>query len=309
MQVSVVIPLYNKSSTIARAINSVLNQTFNDFEVIIVDDGSTDNSAKVVSEFNDSRILLFQQANQGPGAARNKGIELSNGYYISFLDADDEWLPGFLEESLNLLCNADDSTAAIFSGYIEYPSNKSMENLWYHRNIKNQEIVLSSKTPSILMMHFLAYMNSWTGVVRRAVFEQWGGFYDLNRCTYGEDTYLWIKVLLNERVLFNLKPLAIYHRESSELSNLNQHHRSIEPFLIYPENIYDCCPNNLQLLLTEFLKLRAFKAASVLMFTGRRQEALSLIQKFFGNSLLEIPFYGFAILGSMLKEYCIRLLQ
>jgi|ADurb_Val_03_Slu_FD_contig_123_22404_length_4598_multi_4_in_1_out_0_3 glycosyltransferase involved in cell wall biosynthesis len=100
--VSIVIPLYNKEPYIARAINSVLNQTIQDFEVIVVDDGSTDEGNIVVKMFEDPRIILIKQENQGVSAARNRGIEEANAELIAFLDADDEWLPRFLETILRL---------------------------------------------------------------------------------------------------------------------------------------------------------------------------------------------------------------
>ncbi|MDP8208206.1 MAG: glycosyltransferase family A protein [Candidatus Electryonea clarkiae] len=94
--ISVVIPLYNKEQYIARAIQSVLSQTYNDFELIVVDDGSTDASAKVVEEFNDPRQRLIRQPNAGECAARNRGIAESRTELIAFLDADDQWLPEHL---------------------------------------------------------------------------------------------------------------------------------------------------------------------------------------------------------------------
>jgi len=96
---SVVIPSYNRVHTIERAINSVLQQTYQEFEIIVVDDGSKDSTAEIVSDFsrNDIRVRYVYQENQGTQAARNHGLHLACGKYISFLDSDDEWLPDFLE--------------------------------------------------------------------------------------------------------------------------------------------------------------------------------------------------------------------
>jgi len=104
--VSVVIPLYNKGPHIARALNSVLAQTFQDFEVIVVDDGSTDDGAEVVRGVDDPRIRLIQQENRGVSAARNRGIEAARAELIAFLDADDEWLAEHLETIIRLRRNA-----------------------------------------------------------------------------------------------------------------------------------------------------------------------------------------------------------
>ena len=100
--VSVVIPLYNKAPYISATLESVLQQTYSDFEIIVVDDGSTDGSAEKVRPYQD-RIRYRRQENQGPSVARNLGIELSEGRYVSFLDADDRWLPEKLEKQVAFL--------------------------------------------------------------------------------------------------------------------------------------------------------------------------------------------------------------
>ena len=94
---TVVIPLFNKERHIERAVRSVINQTFQDFEIIVVDDGSTDNSVEEVLKIKDNRIKLIKQKNGGVSSARNKGIDESRFEYIAFLDADDAWKPNFLE--------------------------------------------------------------------------------------------------------------------------------------------------------------------------------------------------------------------
>ena len=88
-KVSVIIPLYNKEQWIRESIESILNQSFSDFEIVVIDDGSTDRGAEIVSSIKDERVRLFCQKNSGVSSARNRGIELSRGEYITFLDADD----------------------------------------------------------------------------------------------------------------------------------------------------------------------------------------------------------------------------
>ena len=95
---SVVIPLYNKENYISETINSVLKQSVQDFELIVINDGSTDKSLDIVKSFNDFRISLIDQKNIGLSATRNKGIKLAKGRIVALLDADDLWQPNFLKE-------------------------------------------------------------------------------------------------------------------------------------------------------------------------------------------------------------------
>ena len=100
--VSVVVPLYNKAAYITRCLESICQQTFDDFEVLAVDDGSTDGSGEVAARTADRRIRVISQRNAGEGAARNRGITEARAELIAFLDADDAWEPGFLQAVIQL---------------------------------------------------------------------------------------------------------------------------------------------------------------------------------------------------------------
>jgi len=103
-KVSIITPLYNSEKYIAEAIDSVLLQSYTDFEMIIIDDCSQDNSVKVVKRYHDKRIQLIRlEANNGAGIARNTGINAAKGRYIAFLDSDDLWLPNKLEKQINFM--------------------------------------------------------------------------------------------------------------------------------------------------------------------------------------------------------------
>ena len=105
--VSVVIPTYNRRNSVQRAILSVLNQTYSNFEILVIDDGSTDDTESVVKKMSDSRIYYYRQENQGSQAARNHGIRLAKGVYIGFLDSDDEWLTEKLEKNVQYMKSHD----------------------------------------------------------------------------------------------------------------------------------------------------------------------------------------------------------
>ena len=113
--VSVIIPTYNRADMIKRAINSVYNQTYDNFEIIVVDDASNDNTIEVIGNYKDERIKYLKlEDNQGQCFARNRGIEISKGEYIGFLDSDDEWLPLKLEKQLECFNKGDASLAAVY---------------------------------------------------------------------------------------------------------------------------------------------------------------------------------------------------
>jgi len=117
-KVSVVIPTHNRSSRIERAIDSVISQDFEDTEVIVVDDGSTDDTESVVKSIDDPRIrYLAHDTNRGGSAARNTGIEESSGEYVAFLDDDDEWLPQKLRRQVDCLEDRSEDWVAVYCDY------------------------------------------------------------------------------------------------------------------------------------------------------------------------------------------------
>ena len=118
-RVSVIIPTYNRAHLVGRAIQSVLDQTYDDFEVIVVDDGSTDNTMEVVSGFRDERIKYIQHpVNKGtPAAARNTGIRAARGELIGFVDSDDEWLPEKLQKQVDKFGTSSINVGLVYGGY------------------------------------------------------------------------------------------------------------------------------------------------------------------------------------------------
>ena len=280
MRISVIIPLFNKAPYISRALASVAAQTFTDFEVIVVDDGSTDGGVQMVDACKEPRLRLIKQENGGPGAARNRGLELAQGELVAFLDADDEWLPGYLAESIRLLDQNGPDVALITSGYIEHPTGVSRERMWRHRGITEGVHRLGPTTSPEVVTCMLAYMSPCTTVARSAAVRRWGGFYDREHCRYAEDAYLWLKILLNESVVMNLNPLARIHFEASGPTQTRRAARPVEPFLIHPEEIEASCPLHLRELLSRVLAIRALKTACVLGYWGEWRAARSLTNRF-----------------------------
>lgn len=207
MRFSVIIPLYNKAPYVRKALDSICAQTYRDFECIIVDDGSTDNSLAVVKEcIKQFRIYNFKfqilsQKNVGVAAARNNGIAKSKGEYVCFLDADDWWEPTCLEELDRLITEYPD--AGIYcSNYVYYKPGKTHVALHLDRGYMNYpEAYLHGEMPV------------WTGAtcMPRKVFDEMGGF--PVGIKLGEDFLLWAKTALHYPVAFSEKPLAYYNND------------------------------------------------------------------------------------------------
>ncbi len=207
---SIVIPLYNKENFVQNTLKSVLNQTFQDFEVIVVDDGSTDKSAEKVKEFNNPKINYFRIENQGVSTARNIGIQKSKANYICFLDADDYWYPYFLEEMHSYILLYPEQK--VFACAIEFQiENKIIPSVYSIEKKGNHQIIdyfESSLKQSALW--------SSSSVFEKSVFEKSGVFNPKYQA--GEDTDLWVRVGLNFPVVFIWKIGARYVFDRNSLS-------------------------------------------------------------------------------------------
>lgn len=128
-KITVILPVYNSEKYIKKAVKSVLKQTFTDFNLIIVNDGSTDNTGKIINEFNDSRIKIISQSNQGPGAARNNALKLVDSDYVMFLDSDDWYHPEALEIAYGEITRY--GADLTFFQMINYNDGHVYENDWF----------------------------------------------------------------------------------------------------------------------------------------------------------------------------------
>jgi glycosyltransferase involved in cell wall biosynthesis len=202
---SVIIPLYNKESYIINTLGSVLNQTFTDFEVIIVNDGSTDNSLKKIEPFIDLRIKIINQENRGASQARNLGIEKANGEYIALLDADDFWYSNHLLELKKLIEKF--PRAGLFCNNYEISYNiEFTKPATFNFKYGNQPIIVEDYFKSSIINSV-----AWTSSVAftKDSFEKLGRFH-LGLKT-GQDIDLWIRFALNFNVAFNPKRTMRYH--------------------------------------------------------------------------------------------------
>jgi hypothetical protein len=273
-------PLFNKEPYVARAVNSILRQTYEHFEILVIDDGSTDGGAEIVRRLPDRRIRLISQTNSGPGAARNRGIAEARAEFVAFLDADDCWLPFHLANGISRLKELGPRVAAISSGYMLFPQGATTEAMWRSRGLANGVVRIDRDTPAQLVVHLLAYMSPCTTIARTDVVRRYGGFFSKDKCVYGEDSFLWLKVLLNETVAFQLGASVEVHSEASSLSNTKAKSRPVEPLLKHSADLFAACPTLLLPLLREVLMLRAVKTASVLGYWGSWRQGRQLLHEF-----------------------------
>jgi glycosyltransferase involved in cell wall biosynthesis len=196
--VSVVIPSYNSARFVGEAIESVLAQSYEGFELIVVDDGSTDNTRDVVARYTDPRVRYVYQENQERSAARNRGIREARGKYVAFLDADDLWLPKKLAEQVRLMESQPDVGLAYVGTYVvEEDGTPFFEQRCRHRG---------NVVRALLVEDNIVAGSASSAMVRRACFER-AGFFDesLSVC---EDWDVWLRIASHYPVDFVDRPLV-----------------------------------------------------------------------------------------------------
>jgi glycosyltransferase involved in cell wall biosynthesis len=167
--VSIILPTYNRAGLLGRAVESVLNQTFQDFELIIVDDGSTDNTEKLVASFSTDKIRYVRHSNnKGVSAARNTGLRLAGGDYITFQDSDDEWMPDKLEKQIAIFKIAPPSVGIVYCGSVLVMHGRTRYIRCFEYRVKNHNIF------SNIAERF--FVTTPTLMLRRQCFEAAGGF-------------------------------------------------------------------------------------------------------------------------------------
>lgn len=211
VSVSVVIPLYNRHDLIKRTVDSVLNQTYRDFELVVIDDGSTDGGGDVVRQYKDPRVRVITQANGGECAARNRGIIESHGEWIALLDSDDEWMPGFLDAVVKV-AKAEPALAAVFTNIFVVGCG-------------HPHFMCALEKPTVLDDYFAFCadhhgrgITSSSVLIRRQVLNDIGGFpVGIHR---SGDTETWVRLGLAGDIACVPEVLAVFHNETQGSATL-----------------------------------------------------------------------------------------
>lgn len=205
-QVSVIIPTYNSARYVVDAVESVLAQTYRDFEVIVIDDGSTDETPEVMKRYG-APVRYLRQENAGVAAARNRGIAESRGRYIAFLDADDTWFPEKLERQMAALAGSGGARAC-YSAFLEVKDDLSPVGV--RRSDRRGSAIED------LLLRGNVIGSICTVVAERALFESVGGFDPvLSQCA---DWDMWVRLAAETEFVYLDEPLVTYRQHGSNMS-------------------------------------------------------------------------------------------
>jgi glycosyltransferase involved in cell wall biosynthesis len=232
-KIAVIIPTYNRANLIGESIESVLRQTFADFEIIVVDDGSTDNTKEVVQSFNDPRIRYEYKENGGVSAARNTGAKMTVAEYITFLDSDDTYLPDALEKMAAFL-DAHKEIGFVYGqahimkvGGVAYRVRKS--------SIYDYSTVIDSIEQ---LREFIFYkpLNVSTFTARHACFDEIGGFNE--GMWWGEDYQFFVRLVKKHPAAYIAEPIANVRFHDTQLQNVVKPGREVA-FLSILQEIFE----------------------------------------------------------------------
>jgi glycosyltransferase involved in cell wall biosynthesis len=222
--VSVIIPTYNRESLITRSIQSVLNQSYQNFEIIVIDDSSTDGTKGIVESFSDKRIRYIQlEDNRGTGVARNIGIQLSKGEFIAFQDSDDEWLPEKLEKHMLVFEKELSNVGVVYSDMQRvYKNGKTKDHL--------SPTVVPDRLINPRTQFYQVYMlGIVSAVIKKECFHQVGYFNEKLPCL--EDLELFIRLSKQYDFYHIQEPLVKYYKMEGVSNNIQAQYLARELLL------------------------------------------------------------------------------
>lgn len=208
---SVIIPLYNKENHIQKAVSSVLDQSYKNFELVIVNDGCTDKSLKIVQELKDPRIRIIDQSNFGVSTARNNGVKAARYDHIAFLDADDWWDPHYLEEMQQLIHKYPD--AGLWAAkYYKVKNRRNIEaNIGLEKDFKQGYIDYINVYAKTMWMPITSSF-----VIPKKTFEELNGY--KTHIKFGEDFDFWIRIALKYKIAY-LNKILVYYNQDVDANN------------------------------------------------------------------------------------------
>jgi glycosyltransferase involved in cell wall biosynthesis len=261
--ISVVVPLYNKGPYVGKALASVLSSGASIHEVIVVDDGSTDDGPQLVASIDDPRIKLIRQKNQGVSAARNRGIREASGEFIAFLDADDYWTPEYIPQILALIA-AYPHCGMFATRYFCFNETGKIE-------VPPVEAIKRGKAPQIVTRFFEAWARgnifcTCSVVIPRKIFIDCGIFFPHNE-SLGEDQDVWFRIAEQFSVAYCARPLVAYRIGAFPSLSKAESGDDLPPFVRRLKQRYDanCIPLHHRKGVSRILGLHQLVLASKLL--------------------------------------------
>lgn len=284
---TVVMPIYNKGNVLERAILSVLNQTFKDYELILVNDGSYDNSEKICIKFSDGGKIKYKyQDNAGVSVARNSGIISSNATLITFLDPDDEWYPNHLESLYEVYVENKKAKALYSTAYdinLFNGRKVSVKETTYSSLFKEKEQIWKLYDNPFAIGNAFKYPPIHTNsiMIPREIFQKTGCF--LPGCKKSQDTDMWYRIGLEYPFVLINKSTTLYHREDSTATRSHKMNYNW-PFLKTADTFIRNNPKHrLTKSLKECVDVNRISMARHLIMEGKRDEARTKLIEIYGG--------------------------
>lgn len=296
MEISVVIPLYNKEPYILRAINSVITQESPPSEIIVVDDGSTDSGGEVIRSLNDSRVRYISQVNTGECAARNRGITEARYPLIAFLDADDEWKPDFLSRIYKLAALFPEAGA--FATSAEIIRSDHLRGYPSLGNLPAEPWV--GLIPDFFELFQYGYpFNASSIAIPKRILEEVGGFPPGVKVS--GDVACWVKIALRYPIAFATARAVIYHQDAQ---NRGGHRFPITQQMPYIDIIDEAIqiglmPDHLQQSALDFAAQKQIMVAAQIVMTSNPAQARKLLATCRGNQKYRQEWLKWHLLASL----------
>lgn len=278
-KITVIVPIYNKEKYIEECINSLTNQTLQEIEIICINDGSTDNSKKIIESISkkEPKIKIINQKNKGPGHARNQGLKNAKGEYIAFIDADD-WIEQNTLENLYKKAKKDNSDLVLFNAIEHLPENKTRKRIYYPETIEKP---FNYQTKKDIVMN--NYLIVCTKLHKRKFLEN-NQIQFLNQGLF-EDVYFHIKSTIKAEKISYINEILYNYRRTQKNTRQTQSLKSKESFifidtleevkkLLIKEKVYTQLEEN-------FLQLKLRELKNILENTQQQEEFFKILKKNF----------------------------
>jgi glycosyltransferase involved in cell wall biosynthesis len=282
--VSIIIPTFNRADLIPRSIKSVLNQTYMDFELIIVDDASTDNTEDIIQNIDDSRLRYIKhEENRGGSAARNTGIRAAQADFIAFQDSDDEWLPEKLDKQMRIFEDAPLTVGVVYAGFWRIEGGQKQYIPGPSQQVRDGDI-----HDQLLKGNFI---TTQAAVVRKECFKK-AGLFDEHLARL-QDWELFIRISRHYNFLFIDEPLVISYFTPESISSKE-------------DNLIKACELILDKHHDDLIKYRKFLSghqyfiADRSLKSGNRQKGISFLWEAFKNN--PRPGFLLSIIAAMMGQ-------